>query len=54
VTDDELVEAVRRKLREYEQRHEERSALALVETAGGIASPAPSGRLQVSLTSPSF
>ena len=28
------------------------SALALVETAGGVASPAPSGELQVSLTSP--
>ena len=61
VSDDEIVAGVTAELGEFDRRlegwaehgrgkdREERRGLALVETAGGAASPAPSGELQVHL-----
>lgn len=47
VTDEELRAAVATQLQAFAARHADSvtSALALVETAGGVCSPAPSGRL---------
>lgn len=48
VMDEEIVRTTRAALGEFSQSMEraKKRALALVETAGGVASPAPSGRLQ--------